>query len=67
MKYDISKCRRVLEVEGLTQTVVAKRAEVSDAVVSKFFNQKPVRRDYAKKIVEALGLRMEQVIRGRVA
>ena len=67
MKYDISKCERVRRVNGWTKTFVAARARVSKAVVSNFFNSKPVRIDSAKKIVTALGLEMQDVLKGRVA
>lgn len=67
MKFDISKCSDAMTLNGWTQAIVARRAKVSAAVVSNFLNGKSVRIDTVKKIVTAIGLRMEEVVRGRVA
>lgn len=67
MKYDISKCERVRQVNGWTKTVVARKARLSNPVVSNFFNGKPVRIDSVKKIANALGLEMSEIVKGRVA
>ena len=66
MFYDINKCVERLAVRGWTQQMLAKRAKVSDAVVSNFLNGKPVRNHTAKRIITALGLDMERIVRSRV-
>lgn len=68
MKYDISKCERARLVNGWTRSTLAEQAGVSKAVVSNFLSGKrPVRIDSAKRIVTALGLEFEQILRRRVA
>lgn len=60
--YDLTKCNRAMTVKGWTQSALAKRIRLSNAVISNFFTGKSVRRDVAKKIITALGLRMEDVV-----
>ncbi len=66
MQYDVSKCAERLAVKGWTQQMLATRAKVSGAVVSNFLNGKPVRNHTAKRIITALGLEMERIVRRRV-
>lgn len=67
MKFDTFKCVEKMAVKGWSQSILAKRAKVSDASVSNFLTGKPVRNTTAKKIVGALGLTMRDVLRGIAA
>jgi len=67
MIYDLNKCAERLAVKGWTQQMLAARAKVSGAVVSNFLNGKPVRNHTAKRIITALGLDMQRIVRRVVA
>jgi len=62
MRYDTQRCERELAIKGWTQSTLAEKSGLSNAVISNFLNGKPVRNDNAKTIVTKLGLRMEDVL-----
>lgn len=59
--YNIQKCRHALVVRNLEQKDLAEPG-LSESVISKFFRGVPVRHKTANRIVEKLGLAIEDVL-----
>lgn len=60
--YDVEKIRRAVRERGWVQYRLAKEAEVSPVTVSKLYSGGRVTETTMKKIVDALGLEMKDVL-----
>jgi len=60
--YDVEKIRRAVRERGWVQHRLAKEAEVSPVTVSKLYSGGRVTETTMKKIVDALGLEMKDVL-----
>jgi DNA-binding Xre family transcriptional regulator len=59
--YDIEKCKRALVLKSLDQKDLAEEG-LSESVISKFFRGEDVRHKTANRIIEKLGLEIEDVL-----
>ena len=60
-RYDIEQCKRALVLRSLDQKDLAEEG-LSESVISKFFRGEDVRHKTANRIVEKLGLEIEDVL-----
>lgn len=60
--YKTAPCRQALLILGKTQSDISRETGLHRVIISKFFTGKSVRADTALKIVDALHLKIEDVI-----
>lgn len=61
-RYKITVCKQALRILGKTQSDLSRDIDLHRVMISKFFTGKPVTAKTARRIIEALGLRVEDVI-----
>lgn len=62
MKYDIKRCERQLAILGKSQADIARDLDTYRSLVNKFFQGLGVTNETAKRIIEALDLKVEDVL-----